>query len=622
MLPFLSELRRRNVLRVGAAYTVVAWLIVQVAATIFPVFGFGEPAVRIVVILLAIGLVPVMVLSWAFELTPEGVKRERAIDRSRPIAPRSGKKLDRLIMVMLALALGYFAFDKFVLSVPREAAIAESARQAGRSQALVESYGEKSIAVLPFLDMSSTKDQEYLSDGIAEELMNLLAQVPELRVISRSSAFSYKGKDIKLAQVAEELNVAHVLEGSVRKADNRVRITAQLIDAHSDTHLWSQTYERTLDDIFAIQDEIAAAVVAELEIRLLGDAPRVAETDPEAYAMFLQARHLSRLGTAEGYDQSIALFQQALAIDSNYPAAWNGLATDYISQTDRGLRSFDEGYALAREAAEKALAMQPDFAPAHAGLGWIAMMWDGDLAAAARHFEKAFTLAPGNVDILSDTAVLLQNLGRVQQAITLQQIVTAHDPLNPNSHVNLGLSYFWAGRWDEAIASVRTALRLSPSRIGAPSFLGTALLMKGEPEAALMAVQEETFEVYRLIGLTMVYQALGRETESDAALSELIGKHEREWAYNIAYVLAYRGEADRAFAWLDKAVEYGDPGLSQIAGESLFANLHRDPRWLPFLHKLGKGPEQLAKIPLQITLPRQVAGPLRTDNTRSGAARE
>ena len=359
-MSLVSELRRRNVLRVGAAYIVAAWLVIQVVETIFPAFDFGDAAVRIVVIALTIGLIPVLVFAWAFELTPEGLKRDHEVDRSQPIAPHTGKKLDRMIMVVLALALGYFAFDKFVLSESREVTIAEEAHQAGRTEALVESYGEKSIAMLPFVDMSSNKDQEYMSDGIAEELLNLLAKIPELRVISRSSAFSYKGMDIRLADVARELNVAHILEGSVRKAGNQVRITAQLVEARSDTHLWSKTYDRTLDDIFAIQDEIAAKVVAQLKVTLLGEVPKIAQTDPEAFALFLQARYLSLQWTPESFEQSNALYEQALAIDPNYAAAWAGMAGNCINQAGWGMRPAAEGYPLAREMLQKALAIDPD----------------------------------------------------------------------------------------------------------------------------------------------------------------------------------------------------------------------------------------------------------------------
>ena len=238
-----NELKRRNVIRVTMAYVVAAWLIIQVVETILPAFGYGDAALRYVTILLAIGFIPTLVFSWAFEITPEGLKREVDVLREHSITRFTGKKLDRVIMALLALALGYFAFDKFVLDPVEDVQIAESAHQEGRSEAITESFGDKSIAVLPFVNMSEDESNEYFSDGISEELLNLLAKIPELRVISRSSAFSFKGKDIAVPVVAEQLNVAHVLEGSVRKAGDRVRITAQLIEARSDTHLWSESYD-------------------------------------------------------------------------------------------------------------------------------------------------------------------------------------------------------------------------------------------------------------------------------------------------------------------------------------------------------------------------------------------
>jgi adenylate cyclase len=613
-LSFFNELKRRNVLRVGAAYIVGAWLLIQVAETVFPLFGFNDAPARIVVIVLAIVFVPVLILAWAFELTPKGLKKESEVDRTQSIAPNTGKMLDRVIIVVLALALGYFAFDKFVLTPQRDAeqlaaleeqktTEVEQARQAGRTEALVESYGEKSIAVLAFQDMSQGKDQEYLSDGIAEELLNLLAKIPELRVISRSSAFSYKGRNVKLAQMAEELNAAHILEGSVRKAGNRVRITVQLVEARSDTHLWSETYDRTLDDIFAIQDEIAAMVVEQLKITLLGVAPTVHETDPEAYALFLQARHLGRQQTAENFEQSIMLYEQALALDPGYAAAWDGLAANYSNQASKGLRPINEGYALAREAAEKALSINPDYALSHGILGWIAMNYDNDLAAAARQYERALALEPTNPHILSNAASMLRNLGRLEQANALNEYVNSRDPVHPQGLAKLGRGYLSAGRWDESIASFQTLLRLSPGYISAHYFIGKALLFKGEPEAALAAMQLEEFEGYRLIGLAMAHHALGQAQASDEALAELIEKYEKDAAFNIAYVLAYRNEADRAFKWLDKAVEYVDSGLPGIVGMPEFSNIQNDPRWLPFLQSIGMSPEQLAAIEFEVKLP-------------------
>ncbi len=260
-MQLFHELTRRNVFRVVAAYVVVAWLIIQVVETIFPPFGFGDGAIRAVIITLAIGLVPVLIVSWVFEWTPEGLKLDKDVDRAGSVGRHTGKVLDRAILVVLALALSYFAFDKFVVDPARDAEQLESAREEGRSQALIASVGNRSIAVLPFVDMSPEGDQSYFSDGISEELLNLLASIPEVRVTSRSSAFSLKGKNLGIPEIARRLNVAYVLDGSVRKAGNQIRISAQLIEADSDSQLWSKNFDRTLENIFQIQDEIAGDVV-------------------------------------------------------------------------------------------------------------------------------------------------------------------------------------------------------------------------------------------------------------------------------------------------------------------------------------------------------------------------
>jgi len=610
-MSLIGELKRRNVLRVGAAYAVVAWLLIQVAETLFRLFGFGDTPARIVVIVLAIGFIPAMVFAWAFELTPDGLKKDKDVDRSQTITVLTGKRLDRAIMVVLALALGYFAFDKFLLSDVREAAkevrraeeIAD-ARLAGRSEALVDSYGDKSIAVLAFDDMSPERDQEYLSDGIAEELLNLLAKTPDLRVISRSSAFSYKGKQIKLPDVARELNVAHILEGSVRKDGNRIRITAQLIEARSDTHLWSETYDRALDDIFAIQDDIAGIVVAQLKATLLGETRRGREPDSEAYALSLQARYLGRLGTAEGHEQSIALYQQALAIDPHFASAWADLARNYINQA--GLfRPRDEALALAREAIQNALAIDPDNGPAHARLGWISMFDAPDLAAAARHFEHALKAEPTNLDIIAAAATLLARLGRLDQAIELLEYVTSHDPIHPTTHFNLGKMYTSAGRWHDAIASQRTALRLSPDRFTTHYELGVALLMKGAAHDALEVMQQERSERSRLIGLMLVHAALGQEDESDAALAALYATADTGWGdYHKARRHAFLNEAEPVFEYFALEAAAGED-LRGIGNELFFRNLRDDPRWLPLLESIGESPAQLDAIEFTVTPPRR-----------------
>lgn len=604
-----SELKRRNVFRVAIAYLAGAWLLTEVAETLFPLFGFSDTPARIVVIVLAIGFPLFLIFSWVFEITPEGLKREVHVAREDSITRFTGKKIDRIIIVLLAVALGYFAFDKFVISSRWEAAMeaqqaaeVAKARQAGRTEALVESYGDKSIAVLPFVNMSSDAEQEYFSDGISEELLNLLAKIPELRVTSRSSAFAFKGEKIDVPVVAEKLNVAHILEGSVRKSGKQVRITAQLIEARSDTHLWSETFDRNLDDIFAIQDEIAATVVEQLKMTLLGEVPRVEETNPEAYALYLQARHLARLNSAEGFRQSIELFEQALAIEPGYAAAWSGLATSYMNQTINGLLPDDEGFALTRQAAEKALGLDPEFAEALATLGWVAYVYNNDLAMAAPYYEKALKLDPANSYILRRATTLLQCLDRRDEAMTLQKYANARDPVSARGHANLAYYYLHAGEWDEAIASYQAVLRLSPDYIGAHYFIGVSQLYKEETQAAMASFARETDEEYRVKGTALALHDLGRREEFQARLDELIERWGDQWPSEVAHVFAYTGAADDAFLWMDKAIELNEDGLNEQFLLPFYQNIHADPRWDDFLRRVGSSPEQLAAIDFEFTL--------------------
>jgi len=461
---------------------------------------------------------------------------------------------------------------------------------------------EKSIAVLPFVNMSSDKEQEYFSDGISEELLNLLAKIPQLQVTARTSSFSFKGKEVAIPEIARTLHVAHVLEGSVRKAGNSVRISAQLIKAGTGTHLWSQTYDRKLDDIFAIQDEIAVDVVKQLKVTLLGAAPKARTTDPKAYALYLQARQLGHQSTAEAFEKSDALYHQVLEIDPRYAPAWVGLAGNFVNKVGGGgVVSNQEGFAPARELAEKALAIDPDYAPAHSTLGYIANL-ENDDAGAAKHFERALTLDPTDPDVLRGASAFLSNLGRLEEALALDQAIVRRDPVNTTVLFNLGNCQRFSGRYDEAIASLRTALSLNAGEGGVHYLLGLTLLLKGDAAGALAETEQEP-NFSRMIGLPMAYHALGRKADSDDALSALIAKYEKDTSYNIAYVYAFRGEADQAFAWLDKALEYHDPGLAEIVAENLFDKIHADPRWLPFLRKIGKAPEQLAKIEFKVTLP-------------------
>jgi len=609
-MSFLEELNRRNVAKVAVLYVVGSWLILQVADVLSSLLPVPEWTGSLVFIFLALGFPLVMIFSWVYELTPEGLKREREVDRSQSITHQTGRKINVLIVALLVLTIGVVAMDRLIPETQPEVEMTDSdgAGQTGATDPTAAGHVAplpapgNSVAVLPFVNMSSDAEQEYFSDGLSEELLNLLAKVPELRVAARTSSFSLKGQNLQISQVGDILNVAHVLEGSVRKSGDRVRITVQLIHAADGYHLWSETYDRTLDDIFAIQDEISNEVVAQLKIELLGEAPKVEETDPEAYTLVLQARHLDHLGNTEGWEQAVALYQQALSIDPDYAAALTGLAAAYISQANRADRPVDEGYPLAREAATKALIVDPDYATAHALLGTIANNYDGDLAAAANHIERALALDPGDPEIRRNAANFALGLGRLKEAIELFKYAIARDPVNSRAHSNLALLYMSAGQMDSAIASFRTALALNPSSEALHGQMGRALLLKGEPEAALSAIQQEPSD-WKLLELPLVYYALGQVDESDTVLAELIEKYEKEAAVNIAAIYAYRSQRDEAFNWLNRAVTEKDPGLGEIVYGPLYSSLHDDPRWEPFLERIGRSPSQLEAIEFDVTLP-------------------
>ena len=301
---------------------------------------------------------------------------------------------------------------------------------------------DRSIAVLPFVNMSADKEQEYFADGISEELLNLLAQVPELRVIARTSSFSFKGKDVDIAEIARTLNVANVLEGSVRKSGDTLRITAQLVRASDSSHLWSQTYDRQMTDVFKVQDEIASTVVEQLKIKLLGAAPTMRVTDPHAYALFLQGREVARQSNPAAIEQAIALYKQALAIDPSYAPAWDGLADAYYNDMDFGVLAVDQGLPLARAAIKQALVNDPTYAPVYARAALIEGGIARDLAAAARHLEQGLSLDPSNLDLIGAAIKIARRLGRLQQTLDLSEYLISRDPVNPIRSRASGLRLF------------------------------------------------------------------------------------------------------------------------------------------------------------------------------------
>jgi TolB-like protein/class 3 adenylate cyclase/Tfp pilus assembly protein PilF len=460
-----------------------------------------------------------------------------------------------------------------------------------------------SIAVLPFTDLSPEKDQEYFADGLAEELLNVLSKIHGVRVASRTSAFSFKGTTVDLPTVAQKLNVATILEGSVRKAGKRVRVGAHLIAATTDSQLWSQSYDRELDDIFSVQDEIAQAVVKELRATLLGtkqDASATAQVeaevqaagigrgnDADAYELYLQGRFYVDRFTRVDAARGIEYYRQAVALEPEFALAWAWLARAYADQAAYAWAPAAEAFERARDAAEQSLQLNPDLAEGHAVLGLCRLAHDRNWRGAEASFRRALELAPGNALVLRHAAILAACLGRNDEAIALVQRAVALDPLSVPAQRLLGQRCLYAGLFADAEAALQRTLELNPSGGFTHYWLGMSRLASGRREEALAAFKREVNEVFSLLGLTVGEHVLGHRVEADAALRELIDKHADGAAFQIAGAYAYTGDADQAFAWLKRADAQRDPGLVEVKAEILLRNLYGDPRWRAFLQDMG-----------------------------------
>jgi TolB-like protein/Flp pilus assembly protein TadD len=572
-----SELRRRNVYRISAAYAVAAWLIIQVVETIFPAFGFDDATTRYTVIALMIGFVPAVIFAWTFEVSPEGLRRDRGVDQHASADPRMHKRLDQVIIAVLVIAVTYFAIDKFVLSDYDSAssAPAASATPIGGS-----------IAVMPFVDMSPGSDQAYFSDGIAEEILNLLARVPELRVVSRSSSFAYRDRNLSARDIAYELNVNYILEGSVRKQGDQLRITAQLIDALTDSHLWSGTFERAFDDVFAIQDEIAAAVIPALEVELLHDLPLTTEADADAYTHYLKCRHYYLQRTSSGLEAAVEHCKQSTELDSDYAPAWVTLASAYINQGESGQRDYIEAYELATVAVDRAIAIDPDLPFGHSARAWIAFNFERDYPNSAQHFRTARSLFPNSSVILANASVLAAHLGYLDDATAMVSRSIALNPSDSIAHSMRGIYLMRLGRLDEAEKDFSEALKLSPGSGYHSGNLALLRLLQGRPAEAIEYAADLDDEPQRLSVLAMAYFDLGDQAASGSAIGALHGGIADSFPLKTARAHAWRGETEDAFRWLDRAVKEGH-AIEGIKYDPFLSGLHADPRWQPLLESLG-----------------------------------
>ena len=568
------------------AYAIVGWVVIEIASVAGPALRLPEWTTSFVVFLIILGLPVALIFAWAFELTPEGLKLEKDVDRSQSITSSTGRKLDIAIIALLIMGVTYFAVDKFVFDPGRDAIEIEAAVQSVQDASGVGSDSSKSIAVLPFVNMSDDASNEYFSDGLSEELLNLLAKIPELRVAARTSSFSFKQRpEVTASEIAKILNVAHVLEGSVRKSGDQVRITAQLIKASDGYHVWSETYDRKLENIFETQDEIAAAVTESLKVTLLGTAPKSWKTDAGAYELFLQGQFFVHVGSNESLRKSIALFKRVLEIDPEYTPAWASLSESYFWLAAYGGMTDDEGDYLIDEAIARAMATGHDYAWTYYVKGMKQAAFDLDMAAGAANLRKAMELDPSKPDILFGNGAIAMDYGRFAEALTLLRRALQLDPLRPRFQEFLGRTYMGMDMLDEAAEAFRRQAELSPGYPSAWYRNARILVLRGRTPEALDILQQESSENYHLTGLAMVHFTLGNFDEADRALTQLIDEYSASMAFQIAEVYAARQDMDNAFLWLENAYETHDTGLITMLAVPEFRFLHSDPRWASFLEK-------------------------------------
>jgi len=446
---------------------------------------------------------------------------------------------------------------------------------------------DRSIAVLPFADLSPQHDQEYFSDGLSEELLNLLARIPDLKVISRTSAFSFKGKNEDVRLIGEKLGVAYILEGSVRKSNDKIRITAQLIQVSDGTHIWSKTFDRTMNDIFMVQDEIANTVVEELKISLgSGVDLHSASTNSDAYNFYLQGKYSFTKRSQENVEQAIQYFKQAIDLDKNNANFWAALSLAYSSQANNGYVPVEEGIKKAREAAEKAIALDQNLATGHYALASIKATYDWDWAGAGVDFQKAYSLDKANFGTINGMANLAFTLGHLDEAIALYKKALELDPLRIPIKINLGRALMHANQPLEAMKLFKTALEMNEQFPTAHYHLGLSYLMQGKPEEAIEEIEKETVEDWKMQGLALANYGAHKNAKADSLLQGFIKEYQLVSAFQIAEIYGYRNEADKTFEWLEKAFNLRDGGLTTIIDNHWFNTIKSDPRYVPFLEKM------------------------------------
>jgi TolB-like protein/Tfp pilus assembly protein PilF len=595
-MSFIAELKRRNVVKVAVLYLVAAWFLLQVADVLASLLPVPEWTGSFVFILLVIGFPLVLIFSWVYELTPEGIKREKDVDRSHSITGETGRKINFLIIALLVLAIGVVALDRFM---PREVPVAETvvveesgpekmADPAALAAAKFAPAPDRSIAVLPFVNMSGNPENEYFSDGLTEELLNVLAKVDGLRVAARTSSFRFKGEVGDPAVIGQALNVNHLLEGSVRQSGDRIRITAQLINAADGYHLWSETYDRTLDDVFAIQDEISRAVGQALEVRLLGDETReqsvqIATRNMGAYNAYLKGTQKLASSGVEPFRAAEGYFRQAIELDPDFAGAHAGLAQSWVFLVTWGTLGMKETYPKIEEQVEKAVGLNPDLPSAWTLRGWLRYNRDQknpDRAGAAQALRQALALEPGNALASEWLAATLNEMGRREDAVAILDEAIERDPLSVSLRRQLGVICEQLTWYERAEENYRMAVELAPRDPQAAWQYASFEQNRGEVAHAILLMapilEWDALDPEVPGGLWVNYLHLGDEERAAAWVQESARRNpQAEVSWLGQAVLAYyRGQDDEAYSICDEHL--GQPLDNRFGSENVCRMIVRD----------------------------------------------
>jgi len=601
----IAELRRRNVIRMAGLYLVGAWLLVQVSSTILPMFAAPDWLPRVIVILMAIGFVPTLIFAWVFELTPEGIKRDADVKPGESIAPQTARRMDRMIIAVLVVALAYFGFDKFVLAPRRDAALIATVTEAVKADTAgvtAAAADPKSIAVLPFVDLSPAHDQQYFSDGMSEEILAALSKVPDLKVAGRTSSFYFKGKDEKLPAIGAALGVASLLEGSVRKQGDKVRISVQLIRAGSGFELWSDSYDGDLKDVFELQERIARAITESLKVVLQKNGERLAPDatqNAEAHQQYLRGRYLWNQRGYNNLRSAEVAFKAALALDTDYADAWAGLAQTYALLpiyvwSDPGARDSVDTYPRAFEAAEHALQLDPKSSAALTARGSLREIVRFDWAGAEADYRAAIAANPRDSTAHQWLGEMFVNERRWAQAKTEFSAALAIDPLSAVIYFSKAESLALEGQPEASLPLFDKALALAPGFLEPINFKTTVLIDLGryDEAAALASSLPETKRDEYL----KVIAAL-RDPRRKPEAVKFVLEHGGNGVILKPVQLARLGEYELAMTELQKLFAAKAPFRDYLYAIPQFEPLYKDPRFQALLKQIGLPLETGSEVP-------------------------